>query len=208
MEHNKERYIHFLNRVEVTRDARFQAEKRLLRRHKYSYYIISLLSLFVIIISMIPSIEVDLTTQQNQILLAITILNSVFIIITTLMDGAGEYSLSAHFMNRSARELSTIFNALKLASDEQKMDPKFIKTQQDRYQDVLNDCPVNHDDIDYLSVKLTKPNLFGHVMPKSKFFKALMFTRLYIRIHYVRARWWFPHLAMVIFSLWIMERYA
>ena len=106
-----------LNRVEITRQARFTAKNRLQRRHKRSYYLVSMMSLFVILLSLIPNIF-PVTSQQSQVLLAITIVNSVFIIVTTLMDSAGEYLLQSHLMQNSARRLSELFNELSVHKDD------------------------------------------------------------------------------------------
>lgn len=203
-----ERYNHFLNRVEITRESRFNAEKRLLRRHKRSYFIISMLSLFVILMSMLPSIETRINDQQAQILLALTILNSVFIIVTTLMDGTGNYALKAHYMNRSGRQLSTIFNKLKLATAEEKVDRSFLADLQEQYQEVLNECPFNHEDVDYLLVQLHRPNLFHYAIPSKPFPQFCFRLVLLVRSSLLLFAWCLPHVSVVIFSLFILAKYA
>src|SRR5690349_15374352 len=69
----------FKRSVEITRDVRFQANLRLSGRQRGSAYIVSSLSLFVIALSLIPNI-LQLQPFQNQILLACSIVLSVFVI--------------------------------------------------------------------------------------------------------------------------------
>jgi len=207
VENGRTSFEKFLNRVEVTREARFAANKRLTRRHKRAYYIISMLSLFVIIISILPNIF-GLSDQQAQVLLAITILNSVFIIITTLMDAAGDYSLQAYLMQVSGRELSQTYNDIQLATDKQRLDPKWISSKQREYQAVLDRCPYDHDDADYLAVIIKKPGLFEHMLPESGINRKAYLLYLACRLHYLRARWWMPHVLMFIISLLIMRNFS
>src|SRR5260370_7611300 len=74
----------FKRSVEITRDVRFQANLRLGKRQVASSYIISILSLYVISLSLVPNILL-LKPYQNQILLACSIVLSAFIIFPILL---------------------------------------------------------------------------------------------------------------------------
>ena len=80
----------FKRSVEITRDVRFQANLRLASRQRNSSYMISLLSLFVIALSLLPNI-ITLEQYQSQILLACSIVLSVFVIFTSLIDGSQNF---------------------------------------------------------------------------------------------------------------------
>lgn len=95
-------------RVEITRDARFQANLRLERRNKSSYLVIALLSLFVIILSLVPNIY-RLSPAGSQALLALSIINSVFVIITTFLEASGNFVHRGEQLHRSARKVATVF---------------------------------------------------------------------------------------------------
>lgn len=77
----------FARSVEITRDVRFQANLRLARRQRASSYVISFLSLYVIALSLVPNV-VELRPFQSQILLACSVILSVFIIFTSLIDAS------------------------------------------------------------------------------------------------------------------------
>ena len=146
-------------RVESSRDARFQANLRLERRQKASYFVISMLSLFVIILSLLPNIY-SFSDSQTQLLLSLTIVNSVFVIITTFLEASGNFAHKGEQLHRSARKVATVFNKLMLLSEVDRTDKEKIEELQAEYQEALDDCPFNHDNIDYDLIKTTKPSLF------------------------------------------------
>src|SRR4051812_47267925 len=80
----------FRRSVEITRDVRFQANLRLIARSRASAYIIALLSTYVIALSLIPNF-MQLQVYQNQPLLACSIVLSVFVIFTSLIDGSQNF---------------------------------------------------------------------------------------------------------------------
>lgn len=207
-------YENFLTRVCITREARFMAKKRLERRHKRSYYLISMMSLFVIMLSVLPNIFI-LETYQTQMLLMITIVNSVFIIITTLVDVSGNYSLQAYWMQKSGRELAAILNRLLRATDKQKSDPKFIEEVQIEYQQLLDTCPYDHDDVDYLMVRMYRPKFFPvdgdssperpeEAAPRKDVTAKFENIKNRLVVRYVTDRWWLPHMAMLLTSFLIL----
>jgi uncharacterized membrane protein len=201
-----EPYQDLKRRIEITRDARFQSNLRLERRNKSSYFVIALLSLFVIVLSLVPNIY-KLTPAGSQALLALSIINSVFVIITTFLEASGNFVHRGEQLHRSARKIATVFNKLMLLNPEEKMDKNKIQNLQIEYQTALDDCPFNHDNIDYDRVKATKPSLFrGKIYegPASPIIANLRFLKYKI-FEYL---WTLPHLivfAVTLFSLyWIV----
>lgn len=178
-------------RVEITKDARFQANLRLERRNKLSYLVIALLSLFVIILSLVPNIY-RLTQAGAQALLALSIINSVFIIITTFLEASGNFVHRGEQLHRSARKIATVYNKLVLLSPEEHGDRLKLQALQQEYQIALDDCPFNHENIDYELIKATKPGLFRS-KPKGnwaewfvirwRFFKHLVYEYFWIAPH-------------------------
>ena len=154
-----EPFFDLKRRIEITRDARFQANLRLERRNKSSYLIIALLSLFVIVLSLVPNIY-RLTPAGSQALLALSIINSVFVIITTFLEASGNFVHRGEQLHRSARKVATVFNKLMLLTPEERLEKGKISELQKEYQEALDDCPFNHDNMDYDLIKATKPSLF------------------------------------------------
>ena len=190
-------------RVEITRDARFQANLRLERRQKASYFAISVLSLFVIILSLIPNIF-RLDYQAQQTLLALTIVNAVFVIITTFLEASGNFVHKGEQLHRSAREVAKVFNKLMLLTEEEKADPARIQELQIEYQHALDECPFNHDNIDYDLIKTTKPSLFASRIYQGRGLWFLSWIR-YSRYKTVEYLWLVPQLAVVVGSIWLVS---
>lgn len=186
-------------RVEITRDARFQANLRLERRNKSSYLVIALLSLFVIILSLVPNIY-NLTQAGTQALLALSIVNSVFVIITTFLEASGSFVHRGEQLHKSARKVATVFNKLMLLSAEEKKDQNKISQLQKDYQEALDECPFNHDNMDYELIKATKPDLFKGRIYQGKG-QALVIRWRLLKYKISEFLWLLPHATVLIFTL-------
>jgi hypothetical protein len=194
-----EPFLDLRRRVEITRDARFQSNLRLERRNKASYLIISVLSLFVITLSLVPNIYI-LSPAATQALLALTIINSVFIIITTFLEASGNFVHRGEQLHRSARKIATVFNQLMLlTSDERKEKDKILQLQKE-YQAALDDCPFNHENVDYDLIKATKPALFkGRIYDgRAKSFVRVLRYAKYRASEYL---WLLPHLLVFLLTI-------
>ena len=151
----------FKRSVEITRDVRFQANLRLARRQRGSAYIVSILSLYVIALSLVPNI-LSLRPFQTQLLLASSVVLSVFVIFTSLIDGAQNFYHQGELLHQCARKIATVHHSLKnvdVDADPQKAQAEFDKLQ-DRYARALDECPINHDNVDYFLEIARKPHLF------------------------------------------------
>ena len=151
----------FKRSVEITRDVRFQANLRLSSRQRRSSYFVSMLSLYVIGISLIPNV-LSLIRYQNQILLSCSIILSVFVIFTSLIDGSQNFYHRGELLHQCARKIADIHRKLKNidvdASPSTALDQ--LKSLQDKYQAALDECPTNHDNVDYWKEISWKPYLF------------------------------------------------
>jgi hypothetical protein len=151
----------FKRSVEITRDVRFQANLRLSARQRLSAYVVSTLSLFVIALSLIPNI-LELKPFQSQILLACSVVLSVFVIFTSLIDSAQNFFHQGELLHQCARKIATIHHDLKnidiaLGADQARNE---LKELEKRYQLALDECPINHENVDYYKEIVNKPHLF------------------------------------------------
>ncbi len=156
----------FQRTVEITRDVRFLANSRLSKRHRASAYIISMLSTYVIALSLIPNIF-RLEEFQSQLLLACSIVLSVFVIFTSLIDGSQNFFHQGELLHQCARKIANIVLELRTLDPETNTTEAKQKLQelQKRYRDALDECPVNHDNVDYWREMVNKPNLFRDRFP-------------------------------------------
>ena len=189
----------FKRSVEITRDVRFQANLRLSRRQRGSSYIVAMLSLYVIGLSLLPNI-LQLSSAQAQVLLACSIVLSVFVIFTSLIDGAQNFFHQGELLHQCARKIATIHLALKnidVDADRGKAQSEFEKLQHD-YQKALDECPINHDNVDYLREMGWKPHLFPDNYPKWEPLRAPYAILLKVRATMGGLNWMTIHICSII----------
>jgi conflict system pore-forming effector with SLATT domain len=188
--------------AEITRSVRFQANLRLSGRQRESSYIVSLLSLYVISLSLIPNI-VELKQFQSQILLGCSIVLSVFVIFTSIIDGAQNFFHQGQLLRQCARKIAIVHRALKAIDVSQ--DPVAAKAElevlQKSYQAALDECPINHENVDFYKEVASKPYLFPQqydsILPR--FAISFGYRILYWTLEKV---WMAPHAtAFVVISL-------
>lgn len=163
----------FKRSVEITRDVRFQANLRLSRRQQGSSYIVAMLSLYVIALSLLPNI-LELQLFQNQVLLACSIVLSVFVIFTSLIDGAQNFYHQGELLHQCARKIATIHHGLKNidVDGDRESAVQSLEAFQAEYRQALDECPINHDNVDYIREMGWKPHLFPDNYPKENFFRG------------------------------------
>lgn len=151
----------FKRTVEITRDVRFQANLRLATRQRLSSYMVSFLSLYVIALSLVPNI-LTLATYQNQILLACSIVLSVFVIFTSLIEGSQNFYYQGELLHQCARKVATVYHKVKnidIDADALKAHG-MLEDLQAEYRIALDECPINHANVDFAREQGRKPHLF------------------------------------------------
>ena len=189
--------IDFRRSVEITRDVRFQANLRLAGRSRSSAYVVSFLSTYVIALSLIPNI-IALQPYQSQILLACSIVLAVFVIFTSLIDGSQNFFYHGELLHSCARKIATIHHDLKLIDEANDGDKsrEELKELQKRYQHALDECPVNHENVDFYKEIATKPHLFP--VQYGNWPKIIVAALYRIRIFWLTYMWVAPHAAVTV----------
>lgn len=145
--------------IERTKDIRFHASKRLLNRQNNSSYAVSWLSCLVILISLSPNFT-SVSHQQNQIILAVSIVLSVVIIFTSLIYSSQNYFYRSKVLHDCAIKLSRLEGEVNLTIIQSLLNVDRLKRLWDRYNSILEECPSNHDDCDLNLERAVKPQLF------------------------------------------------
>lgn len=208
---NKSQNLHndlndFKRSVEITRDVRFQANLRLSRRQRGSSYIISFLSLTVIAISLIPNF-IQIKPYQNQIILACSIILSVFVIFTSLIDGSQNFYHQGWLLHQCARKVANIYYELKNidVENDQNSEEKFHEIQK-KYSEALDSCPINHDIVDFYAEIARKPHLFPNEYGKNFHrFKNFCYKLKSLILSY---SWLFPSFSILFIIFLIIYRYV
>jgi hypothetical protein len=193
----------FKRSVEITRDVRFQANLRLSARQRLSAYVISTLSLFVIALSLIPNI-LELKLFQSQILLGCSVVLSVFVIFTSLIDSAQNFFHQGELLHQCARKIATIHHELKNIDISQGMDEarKALIDLERRYQTALDECPINHENVDYFKEIVNKPHLFPDQY--TGIYKPVIRAKYWLLYNIIGKSWMAPHVVAVLTILGIV----
>ena len=153
------KFQELMRRASITRDVRFRLSRRLETRDKFSYFVIAGHSLFIIILSLVPNIYL-LSEPGRQALLALSIVNSIFVIVTTFWDASGDFSHHAQQLHKCATKISNLCIKLSLLEERDQMDTDKIAELHIEYQNALDDYPFTHSNMDYDLTKVIEPGSF------------------------------------------------
>ena len=184
-------------KAQITKDSRFQAHLRLERRSYFSPYLTALLSLYVIAISFYPTI-IALCPRETNILLASTIVLSVFIIILSLYESSRNFYHKGKVLHENAVKLGSVINGLDVLRPDDTGFSQKLKELTDKYDNALIDCPENHDNVDYHRVILLKYWLFEKHYPSCASSRWLYRRWLYLRVFVSEYAWMILPLSTVI----------
>ncbi|MCE1234870.1 MAG: SLATT domain-containing protein [Hyphomicrobiales bacterium] len=161
-----------LRRIWITKAARFSAHRRLLKKKSLNLYLNTSLSVLLIAISLATTMLPDFFGQSALKMLATyTICASVISIVLSLIDEKEATESKAEQLHACARELTEIFNKY---SDEFLESKDVREAVQHEYQRSLERCPINHDDLDFESVRHSSPELFDR--KKSHYLYYIRYT--------------------------------
>lgn len=199
----------FKRSVEITRDVRFQANLRLAARQRNSSYLISLLSLFVIALSLLPNI-IALQTFQSQILLACSVVLSAFIIFTSLIDGSQNFYQQGELLHQCARKVATVHHELKNldpANDYANAKARLIELQE-QYRQALDECPINHENVDFIQEQSYKPHHFPNNFSNNNWLKLIQIQSKKLQAFLMAHSWMALHLIALLGVCWIVYKFV
>ncbi|MBW9115172.1 SLATT domain-containing protein [Rhizobium cauense] len=149
-----------LKDMHQTKGARFAAHHRLTRMHEMGGYTISIISFFVICISVyLVMFQAEYSPLYGKYLTFISVAISVLIIILSLQDGSKNYLLRAEMMHNCAREVLATYRELSNIKEPSDQD---VQEYSRRYQSIIDRYPYNHESID------RKVYLYGKYLKNKK----------------------------------------
>jgi len=153
MEEGTRPYNDLLQRMWITRGARYNAYRRLKKKHDLSIATIAFLSSYALIINSITFVNfIPLKSHQLNYITFFTIVISVFILVLSLIDSSKDYKMNADKLYISAIEIENLYNELQkirhtAVSPREK--EKTFNVVSSSYSRILQLYQVNHDLIDY-----------------------------------------------------------
>lgn len=184
----------FIREVQIITDVRFEAHSRLSRRQRESSYVVSLLSLYVIGLFLIPNM-LTLNTFQTQLIFGSSTILAVFIIFTSLMDTSQNFHSQGEFLHQCARKLGTVSDKARIIDAKDDKAKEDLEQLQEEFRYALFECPVNHEKMDYRLEIYYKPDLFPR---RDKGDWKLTYRFWHISLYlFLCYSWLIPHLLVV-----------
>jgi hypothetical protein len=146
-----------LKSLKVTAGSRFNAGKRLEHHDRKLTFLTACASAYVIALTILPYF-ISLTKTVSDILSLVTVVFSVIILASSLLQYSSGNTVKAEQYHRSALEINELRRELKIKAETISEDA-FLSLS-NRYNIVLQKYSVNHDDIDYERYQLERPDQF------------------------------------------------
>jgi hypothetical protein len=146
-----------------TKGARFNANKRLMLKQKWSTYAITALSLYVITASMmiVSGVSESIRLPSAKLAFCSTVM-SILILIISLLESSRQYGLRARQFHDCALAVAKLYRELRLLRTGPEPNPTAEKVRDltAKYNEILDRCE-NHEDVDFLILKTKKSEYFN-----------------------------------------------
>jgi hypothetical protein len=154
------KFAELIRSAKITAGARFRAAARLTKRDYMLTWMTALSSSYVIGLTIVPKF-INLPKEVESNLGFVTVVFSVLILVSSLVQFAGRYSVDAEQHHRSALEVNEIRRDMELASGSG--DHRKLSELVHQYNAVLQKFSINHDEIDLRTFHSEKPAEFPWV---------------------------------------------
>lgn len=157
-----------------TKHSRFNACERLRKKNALSIYTISILSVYVIAITLLS--KYGFLVKNSATYDFISILLALFILVLSLTEASKNYLVSAERLFNNGNDIKGMLGRLKKYSRKTDADFEGLDQLSKEYSAILKSCPENHDNIDFELFKARKyqdfkdMNLFLSIWYKSKYY--------------------------------------
>ena len=139
-----ESYTELEKKMWITKGSRFNSYRRLKNQYTFSTYLISFLSFYIIVFSILPYFPSLVSRLFDKELTSFVLLTlSFFILILSLLESGRNYLLKAERLYNCANQISNEY--VKLKSSKGK---KLLNEITEKYHFILAGCNENHDPID------------------------------------------------------------
>jgi hypothetical protein len=162
----------------VTKHCRYNAAYRLRRRHHLSIYSITILSIYVLSLTLFQ--KYGFLTEYRDVYELLSMLLAVFILVLSLLEGSRNYMLSSEKLFLCGNEIRDLLDELKKYSAKTECDIKGIEETSKKYSNVLRACGENHETIDRDFHKAQNVSDFKEMnLPWSVWYKIQFYFSLY-----------------------------
>lgn len=192
-------------RMWKTRGSRFVARGRLRRTNILSVTTITLLSTYVIFVSIVLlAFSGELYSVNEKWLNIINIGLSLLVIVFSLLEFSRDYLGQAEAMNQSALKIGEIYSDLSAKVDSGSLTQADLEAIERRYSDCLQQLPANHDPIDYFLFQVEHPKDFSGWWSGREFLRWIAMCFIFVKSSWL---YWLGILAFPVLAVIFGEKF-
>lgn len=148
VEHPRRNTDNLLKKMWQTKSSHFNAQVRLMRKHRLSIAATSVLAFYLFAVSAVQlGFENSISPFGLKAMTVATLIMSVFLLMIVLLEGGMNYAGDAERMHRSALKISELYNEFQAMSVADAETNRGAMAQ--RYSELLERFEKNHKDLDY-----------------------------------------------------------
>jgi len=141
-----------------TKNSRFHAADRLRSRGSWKGIALSILSAYVLVLSVIPKfIAGNIESAHQDYIGLIALTASIIILVFSIISLFDEDKLRYNYMHDNAKAIASLYHEYKLQVAEANREGRPVPDSapvNERYQSLLERCPFNHGAIDWLKTSI------------------------------------------------------
>lgn len=145
----------------ITKHSRYNASDRLKKKHLLSIYTISVLSVYVVVLSLLSKYGFNVENAQMYDLLSVV--SAIFILVLSLTEASKNYMVASERLFISGNEIRDLLDELKKYSNKSASDVLDIESISSKYSHVLKTCGENHETIDFDLFRAQRPTNFKEI---------------------------------------------
>lgn len=131
----------------ITKHSRYNASDRLKKKHLLSIYTISILSVYVVTLSLLN--KYGFMVENCQIYELLSVASAIFILVLSLTEASKNYIVASERLFISGNEIRDLLDELKKYSNKSDADISGIEAISAKYSHVLKVCGENHETVDF-----------------------------------------------------------
>lgn len=138
------------NKLALTKAARFEAYRRLKARATLSTYTLSIVSGYLMVISLQPFLKTYEIIPPEYVE-SFSLVTSIFMLILSLLESGNDYSTQAEHFHYSGKIINKLYSDLRnsksMSTNGQELNSKIVELSKEYHQHIMG-CPVNAEPID------------------------------------------------------------
>lgn len=159
--------------MQITASARFNAAQRLGSRSRSVNLMLALLASSVIVTSVLDKVH-KFPNETDLPIFFSGLAASIFVVVLSLYQWSSHDDVNAEKFHQSGMDISALRRNLELANTSASLD---AEEYLEHYNEILKECGGNHDDIDYIRVKLEKSDEYQGKIALLVWHKFLVFVQ-------------------------------